>query len=735
MKRTNEPNEPDVLRDAFDAQQVELPDALEPDAVVRRLKARQVKTEPKKNNRRPARKGWPRVAAIAAALAVFVTAFAVAPKWNTSKPTVMTEGAADDAAVFERVKSDLLPQFESDEALREHFTELMRSSDMNFGPTYAVDSAAGYGVVYDEAAPTTNAKSVSGATDDLAGARSYSKTNTQVSGVDEADIVKTDGRYLYLSRGTAVTIVDAETMTEVWSKKLDNEADRMNSGYENLYVGGDRLILLRHVNVPVADDENEPDEATGTTAADDAAEATTTDAPYRRYRFHRFRQQSVAELFDITDRSDPKQIGTLTQDGFLQNTRMVGDVLYTVTNYSPQVYAEKDIDDACVPRINGKKISCEDIYIRDPEENTTDYLVLTAWDTAKPDSTPSRISLLGRSDQLYCSTDTLYVADTAYIWDDEEGHTRTDLYAFSFSGTTLQLAAKGSVPGSVNDQYSMDQSGDTFRITTTNRYERMDEDGEFSRWVAVSSLYVLDRDLKEIGKLEDLANNEAVESTRFFGDTAYVVTFENTDPLFVIDLSDPKHPTVKGEVKLPGFSSYLHPVGNGYLVGIGYGGDDDGADYSTVKLSLFDVSDPAAPKEVDKLVLEDAYSSAQYDPKSVIFDEETATLGFPVTYEVYSQGRYSYLGARYVFQTVRVENGGFTDQKAFLHREAARQDNWYPTLFRGVTIGESLYTITNEDVKAFHLATSDETDSLTLSDVPQSFYYYYHEPYWDIIDD
>ena len=717
MKKRNEPNEHDVLRDAFDAEQVTLPPSLEPEAVVRRLKAARPEEAPSPKKEHTVKQGWPRWVALAAALAVIVAAFAVAPIFRTEKPEIQKEESA-----FVRVKSDLLPQFESDAALEKHFKDLFKSSVDIVSPTYSYElSANSFGAVED--AVEINAKGASAApAADNSASESYSKTNTQVEGVDEADIVKTDGHYIYITRGSTVTIVDASTMTEVWSDALipdDTPEDlRFDYHYENLYVSGDRLLLIRN------ETHREP-----TTGSDDAKSTTAADDPdasaAERHISYSMRQRTVALLLDISDRAAPKQIGVLTQDGTTLSTRMVGDVLYTVTNYSPSLVWSTDYDAFCVPQINGANISCEDVYIRDPEENSTNYLILTAWDTADPDSTPSRISLLGRCDHLYCSTDTLYVADTAYLWDEGEGNIRTDLYAFSFDKTTLKLAAKGSIPGGVNNQYSMDQYGDTFRITTTNRRQSTDKYG-FFRSVAVSSLYTLDRDLKVIGKLENLADNEEVESTRFFGETAYVVTFENTDPLFVIDLSDPVHPAVAGEVKLPGFSSYMHPAGNGYLIGIGYGGDDDGADYDKLKLSLFDVSDPKNPKEVDRLVVKGAFSDAQYDPKAIIFDSETSTLGLPLYYELWSGDYEVYLGARYVYQTIRVDNGVFAEAKSYLHHEAKKNaDSWYPSLFRGVTIGDQLFTVTDHDVKAFDLASCEVTGSLTLSEAPESAMPYY----------
>ena len=155
------------------------------------------------------------------------------------------------------------------------------------------------------------------------------------------------------------------------------------------------------------------------------------------------------------------------------------------------------------------------------------------------------------------------------------------------SGDTIDIKCRTEFEGSILNDYSIDEYNNYLRVAVTTL------DNE-------NSIYVFDENLGKVGELTGLADGEQIKSARFMGNTAYVVTFVQTDPLFVIDLTDPVKPEIKGEVKLPGFSSYLHPVGDGLLVGIGVGGTETGTDGSS-KISLFDVTDPASPKEIDHL--------------------------------------------------------------------------------------------------------------------------------------
>ena len=260
------------------------------------------------------------------------------------------------------------------------------------------------------------------------------------------------------------------------------------------------------------------------------------------------------------------------------------------------------------------------------------------------------------------------------------------------------------MPGIVENQYCIDQYGDALRITTT--------DYDYAKDVDISSLYVLNRDLKIIGKLKDIAPDEQVKSTRFMGNTAYVVTFRNTDPLFVIDLTVPEQPVIKGKVKLPGFSTYLHPITDTLLVGIGYDGSETDAIYDSVKLSLFDVSDPAQPKEVDTHVIKSASTSVERDPKAVVYDSERGILGLPFVYERWTpSGNFS--DNKFIYKTVTIRDGQFADEQAYIH--ATNHREWF-SLFRGTYIGDKVYTMTNTEVKEFDLASAELLRSVTLTE-------------------
>jgi uncharacterized secreted protein with C-terminal beta-propeller domain len=196
------------------------------------------------------------------------------------------------------------------------------------------------------------------------------------------------------------------------------------------------------------------------------------------------------------------------------------------------------------------------------------------------------------------------------------------------------------VPGRPLNQYSLSESGEQLRIVTTTEDPSAPDDDEPiavepRQWLPPTEgrLTVLepaaDGKLTEIGSIEDLGVGEEVQSVRFLGDTAYVVTFRRTDPLYAIDLSDPANPTALGELKITGFSEYLHPVGDGLLLGIGREATEDGMD-TGFKASLFDVSDPTDPTEIDKWVVPDAWSEVGNDPHAFTWDPVAGNAVFPL---------------------------------------------------------------------------------------------------------
>ena len=172
----------------------------------------------------------------------------------------------------------------------------------------------------------------------------------------------------------------------------------------------------------------------------------------------------------------------------------------------------------------------------------------------------------------------------------------------------LEPLADGEIPGRLLNQFSMDEYRDYLRVATTFGDE--------------NDLYVLDERLKVAGKITGFGEDERIYAVRFIGDRGYIVTFRETDPFFVIDLSDPKNPEIRGELKIPGFSSYLHPVSEHLILGVGREG-------SYVKLSLFDVSDAANPKEISRYTLKESWSEVLYNHHAFLMDSKHGIFFLP----------------------------------------------------------------------------------------------------------
>lgn len=525
---------------------------------------------------------------------------------------------------------------------------------------------------------------------------SYGKTNTQVENVDEADIIKNDGKYLYILSGGVhkverrVTILSASDMKVVSRIKLENDDYYYN--IQEMFVNGDRLVLLAT--------ETEKKEYDG----DDVITYGYYDMAYPYYGGD---SETVSFVYDISDRENPELVRKVSQDGREYiSSRMIDGVLYTVSSYWVRGSSEEEIKENSVPDVNGEEIKCDCIYIYDYDSEQ--YIVLSAYDTKLDDGEVSSLSILGSGDEVYCSQDALYVAGRQY---DAETGDATEIYSFSLDGTEISYRASGAVKGTVLNQFSLDEYKENLRIATTYY--------SYKRDVDVSNVYVLNKDLQLIGKLEDIAYDEQVKSVRFMGDTGYIVTFRNTDPLFTLDLSDPTAPKVVGEVKLPGFSSYLHPVGDGLVVGLGYDGDEENADFNTVKVSLFDVSDLKNPKEVDTFVLKDVYSQALDNPKAFITYPEENLIGFPVEH----YDRETVLS----YKLLKIEDGEISSHLGYVHET----ERFTGDVFRGTYIGQKLYTIDNYNVCEFDIDTAEMLRKCQILDVEKDMPDYGGYKYYD----
>lgn len=678
----------DEYKALLESEQTPLPERLSESAVVEKLEQAQPKQDKKKI------KVLPRIVAVAAAAAVAITCVQMIPWQKTVHTTPVDPEIAEVNTTPLSAEESAVPlsQFDSDADLKAYFKNIAEKRkaegriDAIFGGVRmktADEAVVDYeyaGSFDTTAVPNAAAAQASG---------SYGRTNTRTEDVDEGDVVKNDGRWLYTASRGKFSIIDTQSMECVFQGEPEPEKDNQWYQFSSLYVLGDRLVVGGTLY-------------TGDTPADDVyfgASVKTSRGGYPYY-YGYVESSTVTLVYDIADRAKPALLRAAIQDGAAESSRMVGDILYTVTRHT--VYPNADKKTVCVPSVNGKELPCDSIYVRDPKGDCTTYIVLTALDTANPQRDIEKVSLLGNSSLLYCTTDTLYVLNNAYDWDNSTQ--ATEICAFALNGGKPVLKASGTVPGVTDDHYAVDQYKGFLRVTTT--------DYDYKKDVDISSLYVLNGKLETVGKLTDFAPDEQVKSARFLGDLVYVVTFRNTDPLFAIDLSDPKQPKILGKVKLPGFSEYLHPLSDTLLLGVGYAGDEENVNQSCVKLSLFDISDPTAPKVLDERVLKEAQTDVNYDPKAFVFDAERGIFGLPASYSVYSGDEWR--GTKSVYKTYTVKNGKFTDEKAYHRGALDKLDRYYngSAFFRGTYIGDKVYTLTDSDVLEFDMDSCERTRTL-----------------------
>lgn len=502
---------------------------------------------------------------------------------------------------------------------------------------------------------------------------SYSRTNTRVEGIGEADIVKTDGKNLYIVKGSTVYIVTlgSDGKPEKTSKisPLDTLADKDEKG--ELVDDVDSGFGVYHSC------------CTFVTNYVRGIYVYNSTLVVELCCVRNKKIQTGIAVYDIGDTSAPKVKRVFMQDGSPISSRVAGNSIILVSN--SVIYSET-IDDGIIPRVssgeNGSDMKDEmvrsgDIAVANAA-NPEGFLIVSKTNLDTLESKPEATALLGGGSDIYCTDSTVYVATECY--DTKSEKTNTKLTSFDITGEKPQLKASGTVEGTMLDTFSMDEYNGYIRVAVTRSGD--------------NCVYVLDTEMKKVGALENIAPGETVCAVRFSGSTGYVVTFLQTDPLFVIDLSSPESPAIKGEVKLPGFSSYLHPVGKNLLLGVGVGGTEEGTDGSA-KLSLFDVSDPSAPKEVDSFVMENADFNTEY--KAFIEDSDPNTYLIPFNCWRYSQNEYEdnilSTDAKRSTGVVRiaVENGKLVQKN--IYEVTSIDDNGAAQFTRAAFVNNTLYGI------------------------------------------
>jgi inhibitor of cysteine peptidase len=494
-------------------------------------------------------------------------------------------------------------------------------------------------------APTSAAQGAADTT-----TKDYSTTNIQVAGVDEADTVKTDSKYLYTigNNSQIVYIIDANPQnSKILSKIFLN-----NTYLSGVYLSqdGSRLAVIGNQYITYSYYEKMP--------------AIATDIALYPYWNS---GSTFIYVYDVSNKAIPILTRNFTMSGNYFNSRMINNYIYTIVTQNANLVNDTVVLPTVFTGTSTSTVEPSKIYYANVPDSWYSYTTFIALNILDNTQKPSNMTIMmGGAGTMYVSQDNIYITYPLNEWQPIKISTpspasnlpatssssgtaasgtstiipimpyiaqqKTSIYRIHIAGFSMTFAAQGNVTGNVLNQYAMDESKSYFRIAT-NSYDYSSNSGLSTQQ---NNLYVLDMSLKIVGKLENLGTGENFHAARFMGNRCYLVTFMKTDPLFVIDLSQPTNPKVLGELIIPGYSDYLHPYDETHLIGLGKDAVESTtgnfAWYQGLKLSLFDVGNVNAPKEISQYIIGDrgTDSPALYEPKAFLFDNSRGLLVIPV---------------------------------------------------------------------------------------------------------
>ncbi|MBI2877191.1 MAG: beta-propeller domain-containing protein [Candidatus Tectomicrobia bacterium] len=644
-----------------------------------------------------------------------------------------------------------LPVVGSYEKLKQLLTDASAS-----GPSPMVRGRQGGPIVLAETNAGATRGLVSGAQGD------YSTTNLQVEGVDEADLVKTDGAYLYQVNRRRIVVAQAVPAAEMEIVQEIAFEDQ-NFYPTELYVDDAHLVVLgtRYREMQVQENVR---------GSLPIARAGRGD---RRMAFSLWRDLSTtrALVYDIANKANIRQVRELELEGRLLSSRKIDAVLYLVVSQAAYLseetpgkagesrpsYRDSATGGAWAP------IDYPEIHYF-PNSLEANYLLIAGLNLAQPEEAARISTYLGAGHQIYVSRQHLYVAASRYhyetfaeealgapvaLFEGVSSSEQTDVFKFALKDGRADYVGQGQVPGTILNQFSMDELSQEednvyFRIATTTQ-GTWQPDGESP---SQNHLYILDAQMARIGQLENIAPGEQIYATRFMGKRLYLVTFRQVDPFFVIDLQDPSHPAILGALKIPGYSTYLHPYDDTHILGFGKEtievplSDERGNPRGTValtlgmKVALFDVSAVDRPVELFSERIGDRGTESEllYNHKALLFSREKGLLAFPVTVMEVREpdqtggsgtqgfppyGTFAFQGA-YVYQLDL--DRGFQRRGQIAHLSEAEMaeianGQWsYSDRFiqRVLSIGDTLYTLSEGRIMAHDLAELAEQGSVEI---------------------
>ena len=532
----------------------------------------------------------------------------------------------------------------------------------------------------------------------------FSKTNNQVDSVDEADIVKTDGKHIFYTSNGIVNVIDANTLELLAEIKGIRNENETFTPYQ-IFLNGNKLVVLGNYTKSEKVEEREDQE----------------DVLYD-YAYINYHEMAKAMVYDLSNINQPQLVREIALDGYYKNARMIEDNVYFISTKGAYFYDIDNIKDeeilpvVCdsIALVEEKRIDYTDIAYF---PGTTSYSYLLVGGFNLNNNEPLSVeTFFGAGDIVYCSENNLYLTQTKY--DRNYSKSNIIIYKFELDNGKVSLRAKGEVEGDIKNQFSLDEFEGNLRIASTvvtrpSTYINFLD--IFVEEEVTNRVYILDEDLNELSRIDNMADGERIYAVRFMGKVGYVVTFEQIDPLFVLDLSDPKNPEIKGELKIPGYSSYLHPYDETHVIGIGYNTKDNGyggVTNANMKMSMFDISDLNNPKEMfsTSIGLEYAHSEVTYDQKGLFYKASDNLIGFGYsTYDRdYSQDYWS-------FDIFHIDlEKGFENFARF-----SQKHDYQTNIKRMIYIGNTVYGLAERKVTSYDLNTQvllHELDLNTLYD-------------------
>ena len=688
------------------AEEIEIPEALKPEQIEKQLQEQKAKQQQENQHLKPKKSKkiipWRRLGSMVAVLAlvvcsgIYITVTRVDKNSGTGQTdsiamtdTQQTVGEAGETEEAEHVDvASLGTMYHRASDYKEVYQTLLKGYQQNWieGEMSAETSTA-----TSEDKASGNAAKDESADADLSegskeGGKDYSTTNLQMEGVDESDIAKIDGSYIYTVEDKYIVITDIrdgklEEVTRFLPKDC-GAADRVME----IYVDGDQLILVVQgyetslgESSKAGSDKETSDKETKDEENSDKETAVSDVAKDGAFCYKmNGKSTTQIQVYSIVDRRNPEFEGRLIQDGYYNTSRKIGDVVYLFTQYhmtSDVVgYVEKEYT-SVIPKVNGEKVAAGEIYL--PESSGESGILVSSLDVNKPDKVLDSKLVISGYAQTYISKDALYLYEEDY-----DGAMITNIAKFALDEGRISGVAATAVRGYVRDTFAINASDGYLRVLTTD-YSTEDE---------VNALYILDENMNLTGQLTGIAPGEEIYAARFMGNTGYFVTYRNTDPLFTVDLSDPAKPEIIGELKVTGFSEYLHFWDDTHLLGIGYESDEKTGNIENIKLSMFNIENPGEVTEEAKLVLKDVdYSEALYDYKSVIISKDKNLIG--LVCEDYSSSR-----TKQTYQIYSYENGTFKKQAEIPGINGVNYEN-----VRGMYSGNVFYLWINDNITSYDM--------------------------------